>query len=66
MIEVKAGKTVYICQCGRTKNPPYCDGSHQGTENTALEYTAVENKQLYICGCEKSGDIPFCDGSHSN
>jgi len=66
MIEVSSGDTVYICQCGRTKTPPYCDGSHQGTENSPLEYTASENEQLYVCGCGKSGNIPFCDGSHNN
>jgi len=66
MVEVKAGQTVYICQCGRTKNPPYCDGSHTGTDSVPLEHTAGEDEQLYICRCGKSGNIPFCDGSHSN
>lgn len=26
-------KTVYICQCGLSKNKPYCDGSHKKTQN---------------------------------
>lgn len=26
--------THYICSCGLSKNHPYCDGSHKGTEKT--------------------------------
>lgn len=30
--EVKAQKqSVWICQCGLSKNQPFCDGSHQKT-----------------------------------
>lgn len=65
MIDVSAGDTVYICQCGQTKTPPYCDGSHQGSAKTPHEYKATEDKRLAVCGCGKSGDIPFCDGSHN-
>lgn len=31
-VEVEAGETYYWCACGQSKNQPYCDGSHQGTE----------------------------------
>lgn len=63
---VAAGDTVYICQCGATQTPPFCDGSHQqypGKE--PLAHTAKSDETLYICGCGKSGNIPWCDGSHS-
>jgi len=26
--EVKKGKTYYWCQCGRSKDQPFCDGNH--------------------------------------
>jgi CDGSH-type Zn-finger protein len=26
--EVTEKKLVGLCGCGRTRNPPYCDGSH--------------------------------------
>ena len=28
LFELAEDKTVAICQCKRTGNPPYCDGSH--------------------------------------
>lgn len=63
-VDVKAGATVYICRCGRTNTPPYCDGSHKTTSAEPLAYTANKDETLYICGCGKTGNKPFCDGSH--
>ena len=31
-IEVKAGNKISFCMCGQSKNGPYCDGTHKGTE----------------------------------
>lgn len=65
-ISVKAGETVYLCRCGSTNNPPFCDGSHnaQPGDKEPLEHRADADGTLYLCGCGKSGNIPFCDGSH--
>ena len=63
-VEVKSSDTVYICQCGKTSNPPYCDGSHKDTTKEPLAHTASEDETLYVCGCGKTGNAPFCDGSH--
>lgn len=64
-IKVEAGKAVYLCQCGKTANAPYCDGSHQGTGKEPLEHTPEEDGNLFVCGCGKSANIPFCDGTHN-
>jgi len=64
VVDINAGDTVYICQCGKTGTIPFCDGSHKGTGKEPLEYTADKDTQLYLCGCGKSADMPFCDGSH--
>lgn len=64
--EIKKGDTVYICQCGLTSNPPFCDGSHQTTDKTPLAHTSNEDGMLFICGCGKTGNGPWCDGSHSS
>ena len=65
IIELKKGDTVFICRCGLTNNPPYCDGSHVATDKTPYSHIADEDESLYLCGCGKSGNIPFCDGSHN-
>lgn len=66
-IDVEAGKKVYICQCGHSKNPPFCDGSHSGHPGTGpLAHECEEASTLYVCGCGKSGNMPWCDGSHSD
>jgi CDGSH-type Zn-finger protein len=64
-VEVESGKSYYWCSCGKSKNQPFCDGSHQGSEFTPVVYTATESKTVYFCGCKKSGNKPMCDGSHS-
>ena len=63
--DVEAGKTYYWCACGRSKNQPFCDGSHQGTEFEPAAFTAEKSETVYLCGCKKSGNKPFCDGTHS-
>ena len=63
--EVEAGKTYYWCACGRSKNQPFCDGSHLGTDFQPVEFTAEKNETVYLCGCKKTGNAPFCDGSHN-
>lgn len=63
---LKAGEAVYICQCGHTKNAPYCDGSHsQYPGKEPLVYTAAADESVYICGCGKTANKPWCDGSHT-
>ncbi len=64
IIDVKAGETKAICRCGKTNNPPFCDGSHRGTEFTPERVTFDEDKKAAICGCGKSEKFPFCDGTH--
>ena len=64
--EVEEGKTYYWCACGRSKNQPFCDGSHQGTSFSPQAYTADKTGTVYFCGCKKTGGAPMCDGSHNN
>ncbi len=63
-VDVEQGKTYYSCTCGKSKNQPYCDGSHQGTDFEPVAFTAEKSETVYLCGCKKTGNPPFCDGSH--
>ena len=65
-VEVEAGNNYYWCSCGMSKSQPFCDGSHQGSEFTTVEYKATESETVYFCGCKQSSNQPLCDGSHSN
>ena len=64
-VEVESGKSYYWCRCGRSKDQPFCDGSHKGTEITPLKWTAEKDDKVYFCRCKATGDAPFCDGTHS-
>lgn len=63
-VKVEAGKSVALCMCGNTGNPPYCDGSHKGSEFSPEVVRYDKAKTLWVCGCGKSGVRPFCDGTH--
>ena len=56
--------TKYWCACGRSKNQPYCDGSHKGTGITPLKVEITEKKKVAWCGCKHSKNGAFCDGTH--
>lgn len=64
-IEVESGKDYWWCSCGKSKDQPFCDGSHAGTDFTPVQYTATENKTEYFCACKQTRNQPLCDGSHS-
>jgi CDGSH-type Zn-finger protein len=63
-VEVTAGKTYFWCACGRSRNQPFCDGSHKVTTLTPVEYVAGKDGKVFFCGCKRSGSKPVCDGSH--
>jgi CDGSH-type Zn-finger protein len=57
--------TKYWCACGRSKNQPYCDGSHAGTSFTPVKHEITEKRYVAWCGCKRTADRPICDGAHS-
>jgi CDGSH-type Zn-finger protein len=65
-IEVVEGETYHWCACGRSKNQPFCDGSHQGTSFLPVAYIADKTGNAYRCGCKRTNNQPHCDGSHQS
>jgi len=64
VMEVKPGKYAW-CTCGQSKNGPYCDGAHQGSEFTPNIEVVTETKTIAWCGCKHSANGSFCDGAHA-
>ena len=64
-VNVEAGKTYYWCSCGQSKNQPFCDGSHKGSDFEPVAYKAENDGPGYVCACKHSKNGALCDGSHS-
>ena len=54
------------CQCGKSANQPFCDGSHKGGKFSPVKVEVAEAGKFFLCGCEQSAKAPLCDGSHQN
>lgn len=65
-VEVEEDRIYFWCRCGRSRNQPFCDGSHTGTGFTPVRYKAGKSATVYFCGCKHSGKAPMCDGTHSS
>jgi CDGSH iron-sulfur domain-containing protein 3 len=63
-VNVEAGKAYWWCACGQSKNQPFCDGSHKGSEFTPMEFKATKDETVWMCGCKHSANKPLCDGTH--
>ena len=64
-VQLEAGKQYYWCSCGLSKNQPFCDGSHKGTDFEPKAFSVDETKSFWLCACKKTANAPFCDGAHS-
>jgi len=63
-VQVEAGKSYWWCACGKSATQPFCDGSHQGSDFSPVEYKADKSEAVYFCGCKQSANGVLCDGTH--
>jgi len=60
-----AGKQYWWCACGRSKNQPFCDGSHKAVGLAPVGFKVEKSGEYWLCGCKSTGNKPFCDGTHN-
>lgn len=58
--------TYWWCTCGRSATQPFCDGSHEGTEFTPLQFEVEQEREVFLCQCKHTRTAPHCDGSHKD
>jgi len=64
VVQLEQGKKYLWCQCGKSKNQPFCDGAHHGTKHKPLLFEAKRSGPARLCHCKLSKAGPFCDDSH--
>ncbi len=62
-IETQPG-TYFWCSCGRSKNQPFCDSSHRGTNFVPLMVKIEEKTLVKWCTCKHTKTPPHCDHTH--
>ena len=65
VFELEPG-TYYWCSCGRSKNQPFCDGSHEGSDFSPVEFKVEKRRKMVLCLCKYTKKPPLCDGSHTD
>lgn len=70
VLDMEEGSYIW-CGCGLSKEQPFCDNAHKGTEYEGQKGVAMlveieEEGQKAWCGCKHTKTPPFCDGTHSS
>lgn len=55
ILKVRKGQTYCICTCGRTTQPPLCNGAHKGSGIKPLIYKAEKDETLRVDTLLKQG-----------
>ena len=60
-VELEKGEEYYWCKCGRSKNQPFCDGSHAGTDFTPLLAEAQRHgPDMAVFLTDLDGRVDYC------
>ncbi|MBT3637928.1 MAG: CDGSH iron-sulfur domain-containing protein [Opitutae bacterium] len=65
VLQLETGE-YWWCSCGRSKDQPFCDGSHKGSSFVPEKIVIEETGRVALCNCKHSGNGAMCDGAHSS
>lgn len=63
-VQLEKGVSYLWCQCGKSKNQPFCDSSHHGSKFTPILFDVKKSGEVRLCNCKKTKNGPFCDDTH--
>lgn len=62
--EVLPSGTYLYCQCGYSRDQPFCNGFHNGTKIKPLKFEVKSERKVSLCTCKMTKTPPYCDNSH--
>lgn len=65
LVALEAGRRYAWCSCGLSRQQPFCDGSHAGTDWQPLIFTARRSQRDWLCTCKFTRQPPYCDAAHN-
>ena len=66
VLELDPEESYCWCACGRSREQPWCDGSHAGTDHEPIDFSVEVQRNYALCTCKRTSTPPFCDGSHKH
>ena len=62
VMKLEAGE-YWWCSCGKSKDQPFCDGSHKGSSFSPQKVVIEESRTVALCNCKHSANGAMCDGN---
>ncbi len=65
LLQLERDKAYFWCTCGRSRQQPFCDGSHAGTGLQPLRFSPAKSQTFWLCNCKYTRTPPYCDAAHN-